>query len=137
MRAGSRLADVARAGGVDDFFVGKVALLAADLREEGGEPVVIVLSPALERVIVALGALDAHAQEELGRGLDGRLGVAADAVIVCGGIAESRSLGGQQLADELVHRHVAFERLANPAMEDIGPLGLDQPTVGAEARRRT
>ena len=56
--------------GVDHLVVGQVALLAADLREEGGEPVIIVLRPALERMVVALGALDADAQEELGRRLD-------------------------------------------------------------------
>ena len=68
--AGAGLADVARSGGVDDLFVGQVALLAADLREEGGEAVVVVLGPALERMVVALGALDADAEEELGRRLD-------------------------------------------------------------------
>ena len=70
--AGARLADVARAGGVDHLLIGQVALLAADLREERREAVIVVLRPALERVIVALGALDPDAQEELGRGLDGR-----------------------------------------------------------------
>ena len=130
--AGSRLADVARAGGVDDLLVGQVALLPADLREEGGKPVIIVLSPALERVIVALGALDSHAEEKLGGRLDGRLRVAADPIVVRRGIAKRRALGGQQGADKLVHRNVAFERFANPAMEGISPLGLDQPAVGAE-----
>ena len=60
------------------------------------------------------------------------LGVAADPVIIRRRVLEGRSVGRQQLADELVHRHVALEALADPAMEDVGPLGLDQPAVGAE-----
>ena len=130
--AGPRLADVAGVGRVDDLFVGQVALLAADLREEGGEAVIVVLGPALERVVVALGALDADAQEELGGRLDGVLRVAADPVVVGGGIRVGRAVGGQELADELVHRHVPLECRADPAVEDVGPLGLDQAAVGAE-----
>ena len=61
-----------------------------------------------------------------------RFGVAADPVIIGRRVLEGRAVGRQQLADELVHRQVALEALANPAMEDVGPLGLDQPTVGAE-----
>ena len=81
---------------------------------------------------MALGALDADAQEELGRGLDRGLGVAADPVVVGRRVLEGRAVGRQQVADELVHRQVALQAFANPAMEDVGPLGLDQPPVGAE-----
>ena len=80
---------------------GRFALLPADPREEGGEAVVVVLRPALERVVVALGALDPDAQEELGRRLDRVLRVAADPVVVGGRVPEGRAVGGQQLADEL------------------------------------
>ena len=120
------------AGGEDDLVVGQAALLAADLREEGGEAVVVVLGPALERVVVALGALDADAEEELGRRLDRALRVAADPVVVGRRVREGRAVGRQQLADELVHRHVPLEARADPAVEDVGPLGLDQPAVGPE-----
>ena len=41
--------------------------LQADLREEGRSLVVLVLSPTLERMIVALVAVEPHGQEELGR----------------------------------------------------------------------
>ena len=50
----------------DDRLAVVFALLAADLREEGGEAVVVVHRPAVERMVVALGALDAHAHEDLG-----------------------------------------------------------------------
>src|SRR5262249_41070608 len=90
--AGSRLADVARAGGVNDFLIRQIALLSPDLREKGCEPVIIVLSPALERVIVALGALDPHPEEEVRCRLDGRLGVATDSIVVRRRVAKSRAL---------------------------------------------
>ena len=45
---------------------GSSAPLAADLGEERGEAVIIVHRPAVERMVVALGALNAHAHEHLG-----------------------------------------------------------------------
>src|SRR5439155_21011611 len=79
---GAGLPDVAGARRVDHFLIGQVALLPADLREEGGEAVIIILGPPLEGMVMALRALDAYAQEELGRGLDRGLRVAADPVII-------------------------------------------------------
>ena len=130
--AGARLADVAGVGRVNDLLLRQVPLLAADLREEGGEAVVVVLGPPLEGVVVALGALDADPQEELGGRLDGGLRVAADPVVVGRRVRVGRAVGGQERADELVHRHVPLERGTDPAVEDVGALGLDQPAVGAE-----
>src|SRR5437762_234975 len=43
-----------------------VAGLAANLREESREAVVVVHRPAVEGMVVALGALNAHAEEDLG-----------------------------------------------------------------------
>src|SRR5271157_3506008 len=85
---------------VDDLFARLIALLAANLGEEGGEAVIIILGPALEGMIVALGALDAHSQKELGGGLDGALRVAADPVVVGGGVRVGRAVGGQEHADK-------------------------------------
>ena len=98
-----------RAAAKIDLLVGQVALLLADPGEEGGEAVVVVLRPALERVVVALGALDADAEEELGGRLDRVLRVAADPVVVGRRVLEGRAVGREQLADELVHRHVPLE----------------------------
>src|SRR6185437_8934533 len=42
-----------------------VGALAANLREKGGETVVIIHLPAIERMIMALRTLDAHAHEHL------------------------------------------------------------------------
>ena len=57
------------------FDVGAAELLALELRvlravdlgEERGQLVVLVLRPALERMIVALVAVEAHGQEQLRR----------------------------------------------------------------------
>ena len=78
--AADRVGHLAAARVEDDRLAVVLALLAADLGEERGEAVVVVLGPAVERVVVALGALDAHAHEDLGdvlgqrQGLGGRSG---------------------------------------------------------------
>ena len=72
--AADRVVDLAAARVEDDRLAIVLALLAADLREEGGEAVVVVLGPAVERVVVALGALDPHAHEDLGDVLGQRQG---------------------------------------------------------------
>jgi hypothetical protein len=50
-----QMADFAATAVEDDRFSIILALLAADLREERGEAVVIVHRPAIERMVVALG----------------------------------------------------------------------------------
>jgi len=51
---------------VEDPLVGlREARLLAELREEGGKPSVILLAPALEGMVMALGALDSLAKEQL------------------------------------------------------------------------
>src|SRR5258707_5814380 len=51
------------------LFRSRRVLLLLHPREEGGHAVVIVLRPALERMVVALGALHADAEEQLSRRL--------------------------------------------------------------------
>ena len=50
--------------------------------EERGELVVVVLRPVVERMVVALGALHADAEEDLGRRLGADVRVAQGAVVV-------------------------------------------------------
>lgn len=60
------------------------AALLADLAEECGEPVVVVHRPALERMVVALRALQAHTKEHL-RGFFGdEMRLLRDQLEVCG-----------------------------------------------------
>ena len=79
MLAGARLRDFAGSADVDDFFVGIDAGFAADAGKGRPDTVVIVLRPALEGMVVALGALDANSQEQLGGRFGGILRVAAGA----------------------------------------------------------
>ena len=81
---------------------------------------------------MALRALNTYPEKELGRGLDGRFGIAADPVIIGRRILERRSVGSQKLTNQLVHRQIALQAFANPAMEDVRAFGLDQPAVRAE-----
>src|SRR5260370_39103788 len=54
---------------VDDFFAAKdaelLAPLGAEADEKGSHAVIIVLAPFFERMMVAFGASDANAEEEL------------------------------------------------------------------------
>ena len=77
----------------DDHLARIVGPLAADLREEGGEAVVVVHRPAVERMVVALGALDAHAHEHLGDVLRDLQRVGLVLVVVGGRILEGAALG--------------------------------------------
>ncbi len=57
----------------DDDLASFGAAFQVHSGEESGEPVVVVQGPAVEGVVVALGALDARAQEHLGDVLGGLL----------------------------------------------------------------
>ena len=112
-----------------------LAALEGDLRVERLEPVVVLLAPALERVVVALGTGQPHPQEQLGRvlhllGRGTHLAEPGDGRMRLGFAG-----GGQHAADELVVRHVLAEGLANPRMEPkrvrrVGPVAAFVPQHG-------
>ncbi len=91
-------------------------------REPGGHAVVVILRPALERMIVALGTLHANAEEELRRGLRQGRGIARDAIVVRGWIGESAAAGRQHFPDDLIEAVVVFNMAAQPGVEDMRPL---------------
>src|SRR5262249_29317993 len=97
---------MARAGGdrlaEDDLFALSAAALSADRAEECGEAVIVLLHPLPEGVVVAAGAHQADAEEDLGGGLDGVLGRVEDAIIRRRRVAVGPALGGDQFADEAV-----------------------------------
>ena len=129
---------LAAAGVEDDDLALVFGLLAADLREEGGEAVIVVLGPAVERVVVALGALDPHPHEDLGDVLGHLQGDVGRLVEVGRGVLERPAVGPEELLDHLVHRRVLGELLDQPVvveehrlvadrvrrldLEDLGPL---------------
>ena len=123
---------------VDDGLPGVGGPLAADLAEEGGERVVVVLGPLVEGMVVALGALDAHPHEYLGHVLGDLEVVALHLVIIGGGVDESTAGGGEQLADDPVHGHVVGDPVLEPVEVEEGGLvahalvvvGLDLQKLG-------
>ena len=102
------------------------------LGEEGRQAVVVVLGPALEGMIVALGALDANAAEELGRRLHQFLRRAGDAVVVRRGVGEGVALRREQLPHDLVEWRVLFDLLAHPFPVRFGAFGLQGPPAVAQ-----
>ena len=87
-------------------LAGRVAR-QADLGEEGGCLVILVLRPALEGMIVALVAVESDPQEQLRRVFHGRRRVAEDLEIRRRGILPVRPGGCHDRADELVIGRVA------------------------------
>ena len=79
----------------DDRLAIVLALLAADLGEERREAVVVVLGPAVERVVVALGALDADSHEHLGDVLGQRQRFVGDLVEVGRRVLERAAAGAR------------------------------------------
>ena len=59
--AGSPVRGLVTAPRADDFHISA----AVEAGEHRGQPVIVVLRPAIERMIVAVGALQPHAQEHL------------------------------------------------------------------------
>src|SRR5262245_39294708 len=84
-----------------DFAV-VLALLTADLCEERRETVIVVLRPAVERVVVTLRTLDPHSQEHLRHVLAQRQSIGRVHIKVCRGILERTSTGAEKLLDELI-----------------------------------
>ena len=82
--------------------------------------------------MMALGALEPHAHEDLGGRLGQVVGVAGDPEVVGRPVAEDRPLRGHQLVDHPVDRHVGAERLAKPEVERQHPLRTQLLGVDAE-----
>ena len=94
--------------------------LAADPREERRKAVVVVLAPFLERMVVALGALQSHPQEHLRRVVDERTGFAELAIPLDRRRGLRAAAGGEDSAHELVVGHVLRQALADPVVEVEG-----------------
>ena len=116
----------------DDLLAGAEARTDAQAGEEGGHLVVLVLGPALERVVVALGADHPHAHEELGRRLHRLLRIAGGAEVAGGRLIEGTAGGRDQFADELVVGPVLLDCLAQPAAESQHALVAHELPVAAQ-----
>ncbi len=103
---GDGVAHVAAAGVEDDAFAWVFGIFATDLREERGEAVVVIHRPAIKGMVVALGALHAHAHENLSDVLADLERLLLDLVVVGRGVGERAAGGAEKLLHDLVHRHV-------------------------------
>jgi hypothetical protein len=99
------------------------------LREEGSELPVLRSRPALERVVVALVAAEAHAEEQLRRVLHHDVGLAQDLVVRGRGMLVRRAGGGEDLGDEAVVGNVARDLLADPVAEALRALASQELRV--------
>ena len=86
-------------------LAGRVAT-QTDLREVRGRLIILILRPALERMVMALVAIEPHRQEELGRILHGRRRVAEDLEVRRRRVLPVRAVGRHDRPDELVVRCV-------------------------------
>ena len=98
----------------EDDFLADLALLETHLREVSAQLVILVLRPLLERMVVTLVAVEAHAQESL-RDILGHLArLAEHAEIVHRRILVAAAFRSEQRADELVVGRIVRDLLANP-----------------------
>ena len=103
--------------------------LEVGLGEECGEMIVLVLGPAFERVVVALVAVEARAEEEVGGVFHGLRRRAEDLVVGGGGVFLVGTLGGEDVADEVVVGDVVFHLLADPVAEQLRAFLADSRPV--------
>ena len=104
---------------IDDFLARITARLAADRGEEGAEAVVILLAPFLKRMMVALGALHAGAEEQLRGVLHLRLHGLHLAIPCGGGVLAHVPGGGEYGAGKLIVTYVLVQAIADPAVEGV------------------
>ena len=119
---GNRVGHITATAVTDDDFSRVFPLLTTNLCEEIGEAVVVILGPAVERVIVTLGALNTHAHEDLGRVLRNFESIAFDVVVVGLRAFERSTTGSKQLLDDLIERNVAGDFVFQPFVVAKGGL---------------
>ena len=131
--ARARILHRAFSGDKNDLFTFPFVFIAADFtlilndlvveaREQVSPIVIIVLRPTVERMVVALGALQSRAEEHL-RGRLGACGwIAAGAIVVGRRRAVGAAAGGNQLANKLIERFVLSDAVADPVVKILHAL---------------
>ena len=112
--AGDQMFHVAIAAIVNNGLARIFALLSSDLREKCGEAVIVVHRPAVEGMVMALRALDAHAHEHLRGVFGGLLHVGLHLIIAGRGILQIAAGGGEQFLHDFVDRHVVQHFFLQP-----------------------
>ena len=109
----------------DDRFGSVRQSLESRPRKEAREASVVVLAPAFARVMMALSALDAHAEKQLAHRATGHFRL-VERLEECGRtLTLNGSLNRENLTDELVVRTVRLKLFSQPACQPDRPLGRD------------
>ena len=116
----------------DGLVAGSRILLQVNAREERGHLVILVLRPALERMVVAFVAVEPGGEEEVRRVLHRLRRRPQHLVVACGRVVLVGSGGGQNLPHELVVGRVGVDLLADPFTEELRALGPEEFPVHLE-----
>ncbi len=127
-----------------DVLIRQTALGPAHLGKEGGQLVIIFLTPLFKGVMMALGALNSRTEKKLGGILELVLHRLHFPVPSDGRVVNHFTGGSHHFSDELVVRLVLVQAVANPCVESVitslvGSLGAlvsekGRPFVGKEVR---
>ena len=117
--AGARLYNITGTGHVDDFLVRGGTFLAADPSERGSDSVIVVLAPSLEWMVMALGTLNADAEEQLSGRLGGIVRVTAGSPVVGSRVLKDAATRCQQFGSKLVESLVIQDAVLNPPLEFV------------------
>jgi hypothetical protein len=109
---------------LEDFVV--------DLREDVAPAVVIVLRPAIKGMAVTLRALEAEAEEDLGRGFGPGFGIAEGAIIVGRRLGVGTATRGEEPTGEDIEGSVVGELGADPGMKVGDPFAVESALFVAE-----
>ena len=102
------------------------------LRKESRHVVILILRPALERMIVALVAVETGGQEQMRGVFHCFIRRAQHFVIRCRRMLTVGAVRRQDFLHELVVGRVQFHLLANPVAEDAGPFFAEELAVDLE-----
>ena len=85
--------------------------------KEGSGLVILILRPALERMVVALVAVEPRGQPEVGGVFHDLIWCAEDLVVAGGRVGFVGARSGENFAGELIVRCVGFYLVSNPIPE--------------------
>src|SRR6202030_2498748 len=100
--------------------------------EEGLHPEIVRLAPAVERVVMALGAGDAHAEQDLGKRACPLAWLGRDLVERRRSVLLEWPVRGQQFASELVKGFVACGAFVDPTVKTVRSLVSQRLSIDAE-----
>ena len=123
-----RLGSLHRCAG--DHAVAALRILGEiHLSEKGSRLKILVLRPALEGMVVALVAVEPHAQKEVGRVFHGGCRIAERLEVGGGRVLPVGAGGGEDVAGKLVIGRVGGDLVADPLPQAVCALGAEELRV--------